>query len=872
MNRREFQRLLLGAAAFSPVALHAESGKPSPAAQALVSRLLGKDNAAKIRCELYSSKDEGYTITTLGDTLILRASTIPALGAALNDWMRHEAKLQLSWTGENLQLPSELPLPKEPRSARCTLPYRVAYNFCTFGYTMPWWQWDKWERELDFLTLMGVNMPLAMIGHEIVWSKVLPQIGMSKDQVLEFLCDPSYFPWQFMANIERWKHPLPESWLSSRFELAKKIYDRMRELGMTPIAPGFTGYIPTDLKELHPDADIFLKREWFGFSKTAQLNPTDPLFSKISKLFVKEQHALFGEVHWYACDVFHESKPPSDDPAYLESVGKGMIKALKEADPKAKIAMQTWSLYEHIVKAIPKDDILLLDLDGRRKSYWGYPYVSGVIHNFGGRVFLGGRLEKSLMFDEHATRKDFDNCQGLGVFCEGSYNNSPIYMAAMEGAFRTKGSNNDPEKWITDWAKARYGIRKDSAGHALKAWKESLQHIYHKSSSASYQSGETPFCMRPTLSGRYSSPSAGSFSRSYNPKELWQGVKDLAKDADTLKGLDTYQYDLVDWTRQALADLGVILHKEMLNAYKAGDNKLFEAKASAFMELGRDLDSLLDTRAEFRLGTWISEARAWGKTKEEQDIYESSARQHVTLWGPNTQRQVNFDYSNRVWSGLISSFYLPRWEIYLDYLRKNELPKPVEERLDDNKIRNVYGRPGPESHPIMGKIAAWEQAWADTTDNSHSATPKGDPVTTALAMISKYDPVYTSFNYTTFSANIPSDAYVLGAWESDEVSTKWENKQWNLEGKLSDHGKFAITFKYAHGSHMLRARNVKILQDGKEVSIDAHSGSTGTKHVDNVWHLTLPNVTQAEGLVLHAEVKTEGGSDSNGIIFAQKAK
>lgn len=49
--------------------------------------------------------------------------------------------------------------------------------------------------------------------------------------------------------------------------------------------------------------------------------------------------------------------------------------------------MQAWSLREPIVKAVPKDELLILDLNGGRcqqdSAYWGYPAVAGNLHNFG---------------------------------------------------------------------------------------------------------------------------------------------------------------------------------------------------------------------------------------------------------------------------------------------------------------------------------------------------------------------------------------------------------------------------------------------------------------------------------------------------------
>jgi hypothetical protein len=40
-------------------------------------------------------------------------------------------------------------------------------------YTMAWWDWDRWELELDFMALQGVNLPLLFTGQECVDSSTL---------------------------------------------------------------------------------------------------------------------------------------------------------------------------------------------------------------------------------------------------------------------------------------------------------------------------------------------------------------------------------------------------------------------------------------------------------------------------------------------------------------------------------------------------------------------------------------------------------------------------------------------------------------------------------------------------------------------------
>jgi alpha-N-acetylglucosaminidase len=44
--------------------------------------------------------------------------------------------------------------------------WRYLFSTATFSYTMAWWDWPRWEYLLDWASLHGINLPLAMVGQE----------------------------------------------------------------------------------------------------------------------------------------------------------------------------------------------------------------------------------------------------------------------------------------------------------------------------------------------------------------------------------------------------------------------------------------------------------------------------------------------------------------------------------------------------------------------------------------------------------------------------------------------------------------------------------------------------------------------------------
>jgi alpha-N-acetylglucosaminidase len=83
-----------------------------------------------------------------------------------------------------------------------------------------------------------------------------------------------------------------------------------------------------------------------------------------------------------------------------------------------------------------------------------------------------------------------------------------------------------------------------------------------------------------------------------------------------------------------------------------------------------DLDSVLSTNKHFRLSTWLAAARATvnislSHNEELVNFLDYEARNQITLWGPTGQIS---DYASKSWGGLVSEYYLPRWNKFVGYL------------------------------------------------------------------------------------------------------------------------------------------------------------------------------------------------------------
>src|SRR5438105_8787682 len=205
------------------------------------------------------------------DHLVIRGSNANSMAVGLNYYLKYFCYTSVSWySKDKIFLPAKMPVVKQMvhQEARCA--NRFMLNYCTFGYTMPWWTWTEWERLIDWMALNGINMPLAITGQEYVWYQVWKRFGLTDAQIRSYFVGPAYLPWHRMANIDHWEGPLPLSWVKSQVVLQKKIVSRERDSDMKPVLPAFAGHVPQVLKNRYPRAKVTSMGEWNDFDSAYQ--------------------------------------------------------------------------------------------------------------------------------------------------------------------------------------------------------------------------------------------------------------------------------------------------------------------------------------------------------------------------------------------------------------------------------------------------------------------------------------------------------------------------------------------------------------------------------------------------------------------------
>lgn len=679
-----------------------------------------------------ASGEDVFEISSKGNKVVLRGNTPVAIASAFNWYLKYTCHCEISWVGDQLNLPAKLPLPAADERRTINGQFRVYFNYCTISYTAPWWDWQRWQREIDYMAMNGINMPLQPIGLDAVWYNTLLKLGFTDEEARGYLVGPAHQAWQWMTNIESVCGPLPMSWIDSHKVLAKQIFDRERELGMHPIQQSFTGSVPKLMMEKYPDAKIQQQPEWYGFMGVSQLDPLDPLFAKIGKIFLEEQREMFGVNGYYAADPFHESAPPVSGDEYLAAVGETIFNLVNEFDPEGTIVMQAWSLREPIVKAFPKDRLLILDLNGSKfqsaDNFWGYPFVAGNLHNFGGRINMHGDLPLVASNQYLKAKEIAPNIVGSGLFMESVEQNPTWYAMAFEMPMHQTAF--DPGQWLDQYTVRAYGADSPSA---KEAWRILLAGPYGKGTNGTEKS--SIIGARPAIHVKKSGPNSG-FEIPYDPMSLYTAQEKLLADAERLNASDIYRFDLIDVQRQIMTNLGQEIHKAAAAAYNKRDMADFNKHSQRFLELLLDVDKMLATRTEWNFDKWVADARSWGTTTEEKDLLEMDGTVLITYWGFSEGYVCRqFDYSWREWAGHIRRFYYPRWKMFYDMLAQSVADgKPYSEE----GIKLDHGREAFRANAFYDKLADWEIEYSNTPKTDIDPAPKGDQLRTVQAMFAKY--------------------------------------------------------------------------------------------------------------------------------------
>ena len=235
------------------------------AAKEVLNRTIGKADASRFIFHFTAgSSTDSYSIKTENNKVHITGTSPTALCRSAYDYLRNNCQSIISWSGNKINIPEKLPV--ADKTVKSPFKYRYYLNTVAHGYTTPYWDWNRWEKELDWMAMHGMNMPLIAGAHEAILYRVFEKLGLTDDEILDYFSGPAHFPWNRMENIGGWDGPPPASFFKKQIELNHKMLNRMRELEMHPIVHAFAGFVPKGISRIYPDEKV---RElgWGGFGE-----------------------------------------------------------------------------------------------------------------------------------------------------------------------------------------------------------------------------------------------------------------------------------------------------------------------------------------------------------------------------------------------------------------------------------------------------------------------------------------------------------------------------------------------------------------------------------------------------------------------------
>ena len=686
---------------------------PHEAISGLLNRIGGNGAADRFEIVIDANMAEDgkdvFVISSQNGKPCIKGNTQLAVATGINWYLNHYAHINLAWNNLTTDLSAvSLPLPATEEKHVCNTTYRYNFNTCTFSYSMAFWTWERWQQEIDWMALHGVNALLNLVGLDVVTRNFLRELGVSEQDINAYIAGPGFIAWFAMNNLEGWGGTVnaadvnmngnPDWWYARQEQLCRNMLQRMRELGMQPVIPGFSGQVPNCIVNYSISgfnrSDVVNNGTWAGgYTRPDILKPNTTSYRTFAEVYYRHLHDVMGVSELYSIDPFHEGSLPSgvtnetcypnimvELDKYHDAVDAD-TKSAYRVDEKAKWIIQYW-------QGVPQsgafsamnrygDRFIGLDLFAdniyadnaakwRTNYYNGRPYVYCMLHNFGGRSGLHGRLETTMNGYFEALSKG-NNMQGVGATPEGIETNPILYDMLFELPWMDVNSRPSVDEWMKAYAYARYGVNDETALAALQNLRKSVWDCRVNQQGTS----EAVILARPNWTVK----SVSSWSTS----AIYWDTQDVRVAADQLSSIEelvttadgkaNYDYDFIDVVRQAMVDYAAELLPLINAAFASGNNAEYERLYRLYLQLMLDLDEMLSYDENFKLERWTSLARniadeVDGTTVNDRNWLEWNARTQITVWSKgNTDLH---DYSNRCWAGLIKDFHYRRWKQFFE--------------------------------------------------------------------------------------------------------------------------------------------------------------------------------------------------------------
>ena len=618
------------------------------------------------------SEEDFFELENQGGKIAIRGNNYVSIAAGLNWYLKYYAGAHVTWNDPHPNLNMRMPPVRQPERHSTDIVRRWYLSYPAFSYSTAFWDWERWQQEIDWMALHGINLPLSLTGTATVWRNMLLRLGYSREDINKFIAGPAHQAWWMRGQIEGIGSPAMDTWCHGQQELQQKILDCYRKWGMEPVLAGFSGMMPSGSSE-KSGINVNDGGWWQGFKRASYIDPADPKFAEIAAIYYEESEKLFGKANFYSADPFYTGKSPAED----ARAGRAVLAAIKEHNPLATWVVMGEGDYPSypMIDDLPQGDLLIIDTRSQSRPGWGDPRGNGrgggynyhdwiycMAGNAAGTTGMFGKMQH-MIDGYYLAREDYAgrNIAGIGAVADGIGYNPVMYELFYELPWQS--GKFDKAEWMAKWPKAHYG---NTLPVVNEAWDILASTVYE--APANQESAVQPVvCGRPGLRVERVT-GEGSTETYYNTAALVEALGKLVTVSERFRGCGNFEFDIVDLARQALADRMRSALGEIEAAFDSGDREQFKKLSDTFLVMIRMQDALLASRSEFMTGEWIEQAMRLGRFSSERDFYRWNARMLLTTWSedPTSKTEGMVDSGYREWNGMLTDYYYPRWKQLFD--------------------------------------------------------------------------------------------------------------------------------------------------------------------------------------------------------------
>ena len=192
--------MLLIAFTVQTVQAQAPVDSPKEAITGLLNRIGGNGAADRfeivIDANLAQDGKDVFIIAPGNGKPCIKGNTQLSVATGINWYLNHHAHINLTWNNLTTDLSQvNLPVPTQEEKHVCNTTYRYDFNTCTFSYSMAFWTWERWQQEIDWMALHGINSPLNLVGLDVVTRKFLQELGVSESDIDAYIAGPGFIAW-----------------------------------------------------------------------------------------------------------------------------------------------------------------------------------------------------------------------------------------------------------------------------------------------------------------------------------------------------------------------------------------------------------------------------------------------------------------------------------------------------------------------------------------------------------------------------------------------------------------------------------------------------------------------------------------------------